>query len=242
MRAPPASAVAAVERPRLSDHVYSRLLGEIVEGRLAVGERLPSEHELAQQFGVSRPVLREALRRLQGDGVVVSRQGSGNYVQRSPSRRVAALSSNVTLHDILESFELRLALEVLSARRAARHRTPEQLREIERVLLLMRTRLSQGRTPQHSDYDFHRAIAAASGNALLLQVLDFLAERLRGGMNVTLAVRPKGPRAQPNTRVLDEHDRIVHAIRMGDADSAAIAMSYHLDQARQRLLDGQLDL
>lgn len=241
MRPTPSPAVVPVERQRLSDRVYAQLLEEIVEGRFAVGERLPPEHDLAHQFGVSRPVLREALRRLQGDGVLVSRQGSGNFVQRSPSSRVSALASDVTLHDVLESFELRLSLEVLSARLAARHRTPQQLREIERVVLLIRTRMSEGRSPAEADYDFHRAIAAASGNALLLQTLDFVAERLRGGINVTLSVRPRQP-AQPNTRVLDEHDRILHAIRSGDADSAGIAMSFHLDQARQRLLDGQLDL
>lgn len=241
MPATSSHAVVPVERQRLSDRVYTQLLGEVLDGRFAVGARLPPETELAQQFGVSRPVLREALRRLQGDGVLVSRQGSGNYVQRSPSKRVSALSRDVTLHDILESYELRLALEVLSARLAARHRTPEQLREIERVVMLMRTRVSQGHSPQEADYDFHRAIARSSGNALLLQTLDFLAERLRGGVNVTVAMRPKPP-AQPNTRVLDEHDRIVQAIRNGDPESAAIAMSFHLDQSRQRLLNGQMDL
>ncbi len=237
-----ATALPAVhlERQRLSDNIYTHLLGEILEGRFRVGERLPPENQLAQQFGVSRPVLREALRRLQSDGVVMSRQGSGNYVQRSPSKRVAALTSNVTLHDVLESLELRLSLEVLSARLAARHRKPEHMREIERIVMLMRTRMSEGRPPQDTDYDFHLAIATASGNALLRETLGFLAERMRGGMNLTLSVSLKSP-GQRQARVLDEHDRIVHAIRIGDADSAAIAMSYHLDQSRQRLLDSQLD-
>lgn len=230
-----------VERQRLSDNIYTHLLGEIMDGRFRVGERLPPENQLAQQFGVSRPVLREALRRLQSDGVMVSRQGAGNYVQRTPSKRVAALTSNVTLHDILESFELRLSLEVLSARLAARNHTAAQMQEIERVVMLMRTRMSRQKSPQEADYEFHRAIAAASGNSLLVQTLDFLAERLHGGMNVTLSVTPRSP-ALRHSRVLDEHDAIVHAIRMRDSDSAAIAMSYHLDQARHRLLDGKLDL
>lgn len=228
------------DRQRLSDTIYTHLLGEILEGRFQVGERLPPETHLAQQFGVSRPVLREALRRLQSDGVVVSRQGSGNYVQRSPSKRVTALTSDVTLHDVLESLELRQSIEVLSARLAARHRKPEQMREIERVVMLMRTRMSEGRPPQDTDYDFHLAIAAASGNALLLEMLGFLAERMRGGMNLTLSVSLKSP-GMKRARVLDEHERIVHAIRIGDGESAAIAMSYHLDQTRQRLLDSQLE-
>jgi len=236
----PELTIVQPERQRLSDNIYTHLLGEILEGRFRVGERLPPENQLAQQFGVSRPVLREALRRLQSDGVVVSRQGSGNYVQRSPSQRLTALTSDVTLHDVLESLELRQSIEVLSARLAARHRKPEHLREIERVVSLMRTRLDEGRPPQDTDYDFHLAIADASGNALLRETLEFLAERMRGGMNLTLSVSLKSPGAK-RARVLDEHERIVHAIRIGDDNSAAIAMSYHLDQTRQRLLDSQLE-
>jgi DNA-binding transcriptional MocR family regulator len=78
-----------IERPRLSDTIYGQLLDEIMAGRFSAGDRLPTENQLAQRFSVSRPVVREALQRLQTDGVVIARQGSGTYVQRSPSQRVA---------------------------------------------------------------------------------------------------------------------------------------------------------
>ncbi|HET6827660.1 MAG TPA: FadR/GntR family transcriptional regulator [Ramlibacter sp.] len=229
-----------VERPRLSDAVYGQLLHEIMAGQFTAGDRLPPETQLAQRFAVSRPVVREALQRLQSDGVVISRQGSGTYVQRSPSERVAELTQEYTLHEVLQSLELRMALEELAARLAARNRSDEQMRAIELAARKLHKVFGQGSAAKEADYAFHRAIAAASGNSLLFQTLEQLAEHVKSGMNVTLSLTREASE-QRRDRVLDEHDRIVHAIRIGDADSAAIAMRYHLDQARNRLLDRQLD-
>ncbi|WP_298925774.1 FadR/GntR family transcriptional regulator [uncultured Ramlibacter sp.] len=229
-----------IERPRLSDTVYGQLLQDIMAGGLAPGDRLATELQLAQRFSVSRPVVREALQRLQTDGVVISRQGSGTYVQRSPSQRVAELTSEYSLHEVLQCLELRLALEELSARLAARNRTEDQLRSIEQTRLALHQVFGQGPQAKEADYAFHRAIAVGSGNPMLVEALDQLADRVKGGMNVTLSLTREAS-DQRRARVLDEHDRIVHAIRIGDADSAGIAMRYHLDQARNRLLDRHLD-
>jgi GntR family transcriptional regulator, transcriptional repressor for pyruvate dehydrogenase complex len=228
------------DRLRLSDTVYNQLLADIIESRIAVGDRLAPETQLAERFAVSRPVVREALQRLQSDGVVISRQGSGSFVQRSPSQRVGALTRTFTLHDVLQSLELRMALEGLSARLAARHRSDAQMLAIEKTARTLKTAFGKSKAAQDADYAFHHAIAVASGNLLLLETLDQLADRLKGGMNVTLSLSRQASE-QRRERVLDEHDRIVHAIQVQDADSAAIAMRYHLDQARNRLLDGQLD-
>lgn len=231
---------APIERPRLSDTVYGQLLDEIMAGRFGAGDRLPPETQLAERFSVSRPVVREALQRLQTDGIVISRQGSGTYVQRSPSERVAQLTQQYSLHEVLQSLELRMALEELAARLAAQHRSDEQLRAIEQAARRLHELFGKGDAAKEADFQFHCAIAAASGNSLLLQTLEQLAERVQGGMNVTLSLT-RAASEQRRARVLDEHDRIVHAIRVGDADSAAIAMRYHLDQARNRLLDRHLD-
>lgn len=229
-----------IERPRLADTIYGQLLDEIMAGRFAMGERLPTENQLAQRFSVSRPVVREALQRLQTDGVVIARQGSGTYVQRSPSQRVAELTSQVSLHQVLQVMELRMALEELAAKLAARHRTEDHIRAIEQARQQLSDLLAGGKPAQDADYAFHRAIAMASGNAMLVEALDQLADRVKGGMNVTLSLTREASE-QRRLRVLDEHDRIVHAIRIGDAESASIAMRYHLDQVRNRLLDRHLD-
>lgn len=251
----PADALAPspVERPRLSDTVYGQLLDEITSGQWPVGNRLPPETNLARRFSVSRPVVREALHRLQSDGIVVSRQGSGSFVQRSPLQRVSELTRDYSLHDVLQGFEVRMAIESLAARLAARHRSPEQLRAIEASAEAMTRsmRAKSGATGgaagkdsrkllREADYTFHRAVAIASGNAVLLDTLERLAERVQGGMDITLALTRESS-AQRRDRVIDEHQRIVNAIRVGDAESAGIAMQYHLDQARNRLLDRQLD-
>ena len=229
-----------IERPRLSDTIYGQLLDEIMAGRFSAGDRLPTENQLAQRFSVSRPVVREALQRLQTDGVVIARQGSGTYVQRSPSQRVGELTSQVSLHDVLQVMELRMALEELSARLAARNRTDDQVRIIEQARQALGEVFGQEAAAKEADYAFHRAIAVASGNRLLVEALDQISERVKTGMNVTLSLTREASE-QRRERVLDEHDRIVHAIRIGDAESASIAMRYHLDQVRNRLLDRHLD-
>src|SRR4029078_13247554 len=89
-----------IERPRLSETIYGHLLDEIMAGLFSTGDRLPTENQLAQRFSVSRPVVREALQRLQTDGVVIARQGSGTYVQRSPSQRVCELTRQGSLPDV----------------------------------------------------------------------------------------------------------------------------------------------
>ena len=229
-----------IERSRLSDTVYGELLHEIMAGRFAAGDRLPTEIQLAQRFAVSRPVVREALQRLQSDGVVIARQGSGTYVQRSPSQRVAELTQRQSLHEVLQVMEFRMALEELSARLAARNRTEEHIRVIERARRKLSDSFGEEGAAKEADFTFHRTIAVASGNGLLVEALDQLKDRVVSGMNVTLSLT-RAASLKRRDRVLDEHDRIIHAIRVGDSDSAAIAMRYHLDQARNRLLDRQLD-
>lgn len=237
---PSTTPTAPVDRPRLSDNVYNQLLQEITSGQWPLGSRLPPETQLARRFAVSRPVVREALHRLQSDGVVLSRQGSGSYVQRSPMQRVSELTRQYSLHDVLQGFEVRMALETLAARLAARNRSAEQLRHIEATAEDMARGAEARQATREADYAFHRAIVLASSNVVLLDAIELLADRVQGGMNVTLALTRESSR-QRRERVLDEHQRIVNAIRVSDPDSAAIAMQYHLDQARNRLLDRQVD-
>ncbi len=229
-----------IERQRLSDTTYQRLLEELVSGRYGVGEKLPAENALAKYLGVSRPVVRTALQRLQLDGIVVSRQGSGTYVQRTPSSDLGRHIDTGKLSRVLQGFELRLVLEPLSARLAARHRNAEQLRLIEEADARVRSGMESGAISNHDDFAFHHSIAAASGNAMLLETLEGLALQIKDAIGVTLALTRSGT-LQRQQQVLDEHQRILRAIRLMDPDSAGIAMAFHLDQARNRLLDKQLD-
>ncbi len=229
-----------IERQRLSDATYQHLLDELMAGRYEVGERLPAETALASRLEVSRPVVRAALQRLQQDGIVVSRQGSGTYVQRMPSSDLGRHIDTAKLSRVLQGFELRLVLEPLAARLAARHRSVEQLRLMEEADARMRGAMEREEVSTQEDLAFHHAIAAASGNTLLLETLEGLSQQLKAGIDVTLALTRSGTQ-QRQRQVLDEHRRILRAIRLSDPESAGIAMAFHLDQARNRLLDRQLD-
>jgi len=230
-----------IPRVPLAETIYSRLIEEIVSDRFAIGDRLPTEFELAQTFAVSRPVVRQALGQLQADGIVSSRRGSGTYIQRKPSKSVVGLTATTNFAEVLQGFDLRITLEGLSARLAAMHRSDAQMQRIRDAAQAVADAFASGHARDASaDYTFHREIAIAGGNALLVEVLDGIAERLKSGMRVTWSLTREASEER-RRRVLDEHQRIVHALMAGDADAADIAMRYHVHQARSRLLDGQLD-
>ena len=132
--------------------------------------------------------------------------------------------------------EVRDALEGQSARLAAERHTGEQMAAITAALDAMREALETGTATATIDYAFHRAIAVASGNTLIVDILDALNETITGGMTVALSLTKEGTRER-SLRVVDEHVRVRDAIMAREASSAEIAMRYHIDQARKRLTD-----
>lgn len=230
----------AQRRGRLGDQVYGRLLEEIVSGRYAVGDRLPGENDLAESFEVSRPVVREALNRLQADGLVTSRQGSGTFVARVPPRQIVKLAPGASIAAILRAFEVRIALEGQAARLAAERRSQSELAAIGEALEAMKQAMESGSSAKDADFAFHRSVAIASGNMTLVEILDGLSETVGTGMTVALSITRQGTQ-QRSARVIDEHVRIYEAIAASEPDSADLAMRYHIDQARKRLTDRKRD-
>jgi len=227
-------------RGRLADHVYGHLLEEIVSGRYEVGDRLPAETELAETFDVSRPVIREALNRLQADGLVASRQGAGTFVARVPPRQITKLAPRASIAGILRTFEVRMALEGQAARLAAERRTAPELAAIASALEAMRRAMEHGKSASEEDFAFHRSVAVASGNLTFAEILDNLAGTVASGMTLALSITRQGTRLR-TARVIDEHVRIYEAIAASEPDSAELAMRYHIDQARKRLTDRKRD-
>lgn len=222
-------------RTRLADTVYGRLLEDIASGRKAVGDRLPTENALAESFGVSRPVVREALTRLSSDGFIASRQGAGTFVRNRPPSRLLRFVGASDLSQFIATFEVRIAIEGESARLAALRRTEADLLRIRAALDELAEAVAAGSATSDADFDFHRAVAAASGNALLAQIVTaILPPRAEAGT----PVRPGYLRGD---RVLDEHNRITEAIAARQPESASLAMRYHIDQARIRLTDVERD-
>jgi DNA-binding FadR family transcriptional regulator len=226
---------ATAETSRLPDLIYEQILEQIISGKFEIGHRLPSEHRLASDYQVSRAVIREALARLLADGVVVTRQGAGTFVQRQPDREFLRLAPMGGIADLMRCLEFRIALEGEAAYLAAQRRTDEEMAAITEAFQKMDEANAAGAVGVQEDVDFHVAIARASRNQLFVQTLDALAIHTFNGMNITrnLSLARNRKRLQ---LVQEEHRRIVDAILAGDDELARAVMRTHIDNARNRAL------
>lgn len=111
----------------LSDRAYESVLSMIADGLMPIGSKLPTEQALSQQLDVSRPVLRRALKQPREDGVIISRQGSGSFVQRRPDGAVLEFAPVGSIADSQRTFEFRAAIEGEAAHLAAKRRTDEHI-------------------------------------------------------------------------------------------------------------------
>ena len=228
-------------RERLGDQLYGQILEQIVAGTLKEGDKLPSESHMCRAFSVSRPTVREALMRLHADGLVTTRQGSGTFVQQRPSGRLTSLAKVADVAGMLRCMEVRIALEGQAARLAAERQTPEAMACIMRALARLQVAFDGERVPASADFEFHRAVAAASGNTLFPDLLDGLHETIQDAMTVALGLTSAGSKERAR-RVLEEHEDIAEAIGRGDAVAAELAMRHHLHRTRQRVTDRGRDL
>lgn len=222
--------------PRLGDQVYGLILQEIVAGHFSPDERLPSENQLCELYGVSRPIVREAISRLQADGLVVSRQGSGTFVNRRPSPDILRFASMGDVADLLRCFELRIGLEGEAAFLAAQRRRPPDMSRIKKALDALDDAIQTGAVGSDVDLAFHKAVAAASGNDLFVQILQGLDHTITAGM--TLARNLSLQRSVERLRLVQqEHVEIFEAINEADAEAARATMRCHIGNARRRVLD-----
>ncbi|RZS90055.1 DNA-binding FadR family transcriptional regulator [Motilibacter rhizosphaerae] len=211
-----------LQRAPLAEQAAAAVADGIRAGRWAVGDRLPGEAQLAEELGVGRSTVREAVRVLAGAGMVESRQGAGTYV-RAAAR--SGWGEALRRAEVVEVVEAREALEVEGARLAAERRTEEDLAALD-AALAERAAAVGGPAEAYVDADlaFHRAVVAAAGNPLLLELVDLLRERVRTAMLDYL--RLQGEADPPAEH--DLHARIVERVRQGDAEGAARAARGHL--------------
>jgi GntR family transcriptional repressor for pyruvate dehydrogenase complex len=184
--------------------------------------------------------VREALMRLHADGLVTTRQGSGTFVQKRPSGHLTRLAKVSDIAGMLRCMEVRIAIEGQAATLAAQRRSPNQMDGIFEALSALQISFEGTAVPARADYDFHLAVAKASGNALFADLLDMLNETIESTMTVALGITRAGSKERAR-RVVEEHEAIAEAIGRGDAEGAGLAMRYHLHRSRQRVTDGQRD-
>lgn len=206
---------------------------EIVDReRLRVGDRLPPERELATLLGVSRPVLREALKSLEARGRLTVRHGQGVFIRSLSDEALRSSLANATV-SLQELFAMREVLEVPAAAWAAASATPEDIDRLKSALAAER----DARVPPvdfhrlgELDAAFHMLIVETAKNRFLSQTLDVLQEMLAAGMETTLSIPGRMRRSH------SEHRIILQAIARGDEQGAQKAVTAHIRGARDAAL------
>lgn len=204
----------------LREVVSEALRESIVSGTLKPGERL-MEIQLAEELGVSRTPVREAIRRLELEGFLVMVPRRGTYV------------SDLTIKDINEVFEIRTALDVLAAGLAAERITEEELEQMERLLVQIGEHIDRREADQivQADGEFHDILYRASRNDRLVGIINNLREQFTRFRTISMAY----PGRIKNT--LEEHRRLVEAIAQRNPDMAQQAAREHMENAEQTLLN-----
>ncbi len=212
---------------RPSDQIIQQVQDAIRNGDLALGDKLPTERALSEQFGVSRGVVREAIKALGAMGLVESRQGSGIFVRNntiSSVSRAFVLSVSPDVESVDRLFEFRQVLEKEAARLAATRATPEHVATMEETL----ARMSQGDDVDdwllfgEVDSRFHHHISEACGNPYLQVAIASVRDMQRD------IVRVFAERAGLMEEAMNHHHRILGAIRERAPETAATTMADHI--------------
>ncbi|MEQ1951385.1 FadR/GntR family transcriptional regulator [Mesorhizobium sp. CN2-181] len=224
-----------VVRTGLAKQVADEIRAAILDGRLKIEERLPSEDELAKRFGISRPTVREALKRLAAQNLIRSRRGpsGGNFVSRpDPEGLSKAITGAATLmvgvgaFDVDELVTARLETESICVRLAAGSRTEADIAAMAAEIELQRKRSMSGEEFCASDVRFHRALVDATQNGPLRLMMYTVIESFIPITNMlTYGLYERRGAA-------DSHESILAAIREQDADRAAERLRDHLTGMR----------
>ncbi len=229
-----------IQSEKLAGSVVRQIELLILRGILRPGERLPSERELSERFGVSRPSLREAVGKLQEAGLLVARANSGIYVADVLGSAFSpALTRLFASHDeaVFDYLDFRRDMEALAAERAAQLGSDTDLAVVGNVLERMQA-AHKKRDPTDEarlDADFHLAIIEASHNVMMLHMMRSMYDLLREGVFYNRKVMFR----QRTTRetLLDQHRAINAALQSRDPVAARAAIEAHLDYVRASLTD-----
>jgi len=220
-------------RKGLADVVFERMLRAIKSGAYKPDERLPTEHDLAAEFEVSRPVIREALKRLRDQSLIYSRRGAGSFVRSMGLRNPLGFGQLENVADLLNCYEFRLTLEPAAAAAAATRHDAESLKAIRRALELLRDATNRQSHREDADFQFHLAIARAAQNNYFSTAMEALKDHIAVGMKFHGASIKR--EASGLSRVFGEHEAIATAIASRDENEARRLMLEHLKGSRERL-------
>jgi GntR family transcriptional regulator, transcriptional repressor for pyruvate dehydrogenase complex len=221
-----------VKRNKVYEEV-ARQIERLILKKLQPGDKLPSERELADTLSVSRSSIRDAIRSLELMGMVEPRQGTGTIVKEiSADALVNPLANALKRKEeaISELLDFRLMLEPHLAARAATHASADEISEMEEILVRQEAKLKRGESAIGEDSEFHYTIALASGNSVVLKVLDTLMDLLRDTRERSLQVEGRPPKS------LAGHRRILAAIKKHDSAAAEATMRRHIEDVEEMVL------
>ncbi|WP_343051254.1 FadR/GntR family transcriptional regulator [Pseudaquabacterium terrae] len=226
-------------RPRTLALELVDSLGErIRDGRLATGDKLPTEAAIMGEFGVSRTVVREAISKLQASGLVETRHGIGTFVSGmgEAAFRIGA-DQLATLRDVIAVLELRIGVETEAAGLAALRRSEANLAVMREALDTFTQAVGEGRDAIAADLQFHQEIARATQNLHFVQLMSTLGASIipRARLTPPADALAQDPERQTYLRRVNaEHESILDAIAAQDPDAARAAMRTHLTNSRER--------
>lgn len=218
--------------------VADELLARIDQGLLSPGDRIPTIDHLAQEFGVGKSTIREALSQLKAKGLIEARQGEGTFIKKRPEDSLSNVPLTVASDpaSLMQLLEARILIERGCVGIAARMRDEQDLQNFEEIIAHMQLAIDQEELSRHYDIAFHMMIAQATKNPYLEQIMQGMSE----AMNLT--IRDSRSlwlyRGASQTRDLfEEHRSIFEAIQAKNADLAQQRIVAHLDHVRQALLE-----
>ncbi len=220
----------------MADALFGRLEARITAGELSPGSQLPTQKVIAQDEQVSRTVVREAVARLEAQGLVVARQGSGVYVAEDARYRAFQVTRDELseLADVIRLLETRLAIEAEMAAFAAARRTTEDLANMRAALRQMAEVSDDPAAAAAADVRFHLAIAHATRNDYFVRLIDFLGLRLVPPRNLYLRDKPAEAHRAYVAKVRAEHEAILDAITRMDVPRARQAAWDHMQESLNR--------
>lgn len=223
-----------IRSSKISDEVYKQLVSLISSGQLKPGEKLPSEREMATDFGISRQSIREALYRAEIVGLIEVRQGEGSFVLSSIGESLKA-PLLVLLEEeagrIFEFLEVRKLIEGWCAERAAREATGEDLEEMKEILENMKNSTPGDRGWEEADVQFHLSVAAATYNVIAIHIM----EALKDSFGSFFRFRKVLTRPEKKDVLVQHHYEIYKAISQRDSSRARRKIIYHLNFIEKKI-------
>lgn len=222
----------AIKKTRIHEEVVSQIHELIKDGRFKAGDQLPSERELAETFQVSRTSVREALRALETQGLIVSRTGMGNFISDLPVESLVGPLAKLLIEGksaLAEVFELRQLIEPQIAALAAERVTAKDITRLKKLLAEQKSQIEAGETGVDADTQFHFAIGQATQNHALEKLVSGLMDILSHSREESLQTVSRRQAS------LDSHYGILSAIEAHDQDRAREAMLRHIEQVEKNV-------